>query len=306
MIDLLPSIDLPTRWRRAGRSSRSSSRSGSTSPGWRPSGSTTGSCRGGRAIRTCRCGCTGLGRGAQGTGAGHRHDPRRRFRHRQRRGRARRAALMAIDSGCVVVSVEYRLAPEHPYPAGVHDCYAALAFLHAEAGELGVDPERVALCGASAGGAWRRPPPSWPGTSAARRCASRCCTSPSSTTGSRHPPCGRSSTRPCGTARWQCRAGRRISVTSRDPTTCRPMPRRPGPATSRGSRPPTSRRRRTTRSATKGSPTRCRMLQAGVSVELHQFPGTFHGSALVTTAAVSRRAQREAASYCAAALVEAG
>jgi acetyl esterase/lipase len=38
-----------------------------------------------------------------------------------------------------------------------------------------------------------------------------------------------------------------------------------------------------------------RLLQAGVSVELHQFPGTFHGSALVTTAAVSRRAQREAA-----------
>ena len=38
-----------------------------------------------------------------------------------------------------------------------------------------------------------------------------------------------------------------------------------------------------------------RMLQAGVSVELHQFPGTFHGSALVTTATVSKRAQRESA-----------
>jgi acetyl esterase/lipase len=38
-----------------------------------------------------------------------------------------------------------------------------------------------------------------------------------------------------------------------------------------------------------------RMLQSGVSVELHQFPGTFHGSALVTSAAVSKRAQREAA-----------
>jgi acetyl esterase/lipase len=37
-----------------------------------------------------------------------------------------------------------------------------------------------------------------------------------------------------------------------------------------------------------------RLLQAGVSVELHQFPGTFHGSALVTSAAVSRRAQGEA------------
>jgi acetyl esterase/lipase len=38
-----------------------------------------------------------------------------------------------------------------------------------------------------------------------------------------------------------------------------------------------------------------RLLQAGVSVELHQFPGTFHGSALVTTAAISKRAQRESA-----------
>ena len=62
------------------------------------------------------------------------------------------AAAMAIDSGAVVVSVDYRLAPEHPYPAGLHDCYAALTYLHAEADALGVDPARVALAGASAGG----------------------------------------------------------------------------------------------------------------------------------------------------------
>ena len=52
----------------------------------------------------------------------------------------------------MVVSVEYRLAPEHPFPAPLHDCYSALLFLASEAGVLGVDPDRLAVSGASAGG----------------------------------------------------------------------------------------------------------------------------------------------------------
>ncbi|HEY0737217.1 MAG TPA: alpha/beta hydrolase, partial [Herpetosiphonaceae bacterium] len=60
--------------------------------------------------------------------------------------------IMASQLGCVVVSVDYRLAPETPHPGPVEDCYAALRWLHANAAELGVDTERLALGGASAGG----------------------------------------------------------------------------------------------------------------------------------------------------------
>lgn len=54
--------------------------------------------------------------------------------------------------GCVGVAVEYRLAPETPYPGPLNDCYAGLRWVHAHAEELGVDANRIGIGGGSAGG----------------------------------------------------------------------------------------------------------------------------------------------------------
>ncbi|WP_320064103.1 alpha/beta hydrolase [Micromonospora sp. RTGN7] len=59
---------------------------------------------------------------------------------------------LANATGCQVVTVGYRLAPENPFPAAVHDCHAAVRWLAGHADEFGVDPSRLAVGGDSAGG----------------------------------------------------------------------------------------------------------------------------------------------------------
>ena len=203
------------------------------------------------------------------------------------------AALTAINTGAVVVSVEYRLAPEHAFPAALHDCFAALTHLAGGASELGVDTERIAVVGTSAGG----------GLSAATALMARDRGGPAICFQMLHIPelDDRLATpsmqafvdspvwnQPLAVASWRAYLG--ADVTEVSPYAA------PARAEDLSGLPPAY------ISTAENDPLRdegilyaLRLLQAGVSVELHQFPGTFHGSALVTTAAISKRAQHESA-----------
>ena len=64
-----------------------------------------------------------------------------------------RCVRLANDVGCVVVSVDYRLAPQHPFPAAIDDCYAALLWTASMAEYLNIDATRLGVGGPSAGGA---------------------------------------------------------------------------------------------------------------------------------------------------------
>lgn len=203
------------------------------------------------------------------------------------------AVTLAKKLGIVVVSVEYRLAPEDPYPAGLDDCTVALGWLHDRAAELGVDPARIGVYGMSAGG----------GLAAALALRTRDRGGPAicfqflgipelddrlETTSMRTFVDTPMWNRPNAVLSWQHYLG---SLAGGDV----PYEAAPGRATDLSGLPPAY------VSAMEFDPLRdeaieyaSRLFRAGVPTELHVFPGTFHGSAFITEAAVSRRGDEEA------------
>lgn len=208
---------------------------------------------------------------------------------------------VAAEIGAVVVSVEYRLAPEHPFPAAVEDCYAALCWTAANANELGVDPDRIAVAGQSAGG----------GLAAATALLARDRQRPKlcfqlldipELDDRLETPSMRAFvdtplwSRPQAAWSWKHYLG----PDHAGEVSCYAAPAR---ATDLSGLPPAY------VSTMEFDPLRdegidyaARMLHAGVQVELHSFPGTFHGSSLVPTAEVSKRASAESLAALARAL----
>jgi acetyl esterase len=198
---------------------------------------------------------------------------------------------VARDLGATFVTPEYRLAPENPFPAGVEDCYATLQWLHDEAAGLQVDPQRVAVGGQSAGG----------GLTAAVVLLARDRGGPPicfqflgipeldhrlQTASMRAFVDTPMWNRPAAEISWRYYLGDNAGEVSpyASPSICADLSGLPPAYVTTMEFDPLR---------DEGILYALRMMEAGVSVELHSYPGTFHGSALVTSAAVSRRASVE-------------
>ncbi len=196
---------------------------------------------------------------------------------------------LADQLGVVIVSVDYRLAPEHPFPAPVEDCSAALAWTAAKAAELGIDPARLGITGESAGG----------GLAAAVTLMARDRGGPElcfqhlsipelddrlDTPSMREYVVTPMWNRPNAFYSWKSYLGTEPGGDDVSPYAA------PARATDLTGLPPTF------LTACQFDPLRDegihyaqRLLQAGVQTEMHHYPGTFHGSAIIQDAAISKR-----------------
>jgi acetyl esterase len=202
---------------------------------------------------------------------------------------------LARELGIVVVAVDYRLAPETPFPGPLEDVYAGLVWTAEHADELGIDPQRIAIHGTSAGGGLcaalallardRKGPHITFQLLAVPELDDRLTTA--SMTAFTDTPLW---DRPKAVASWDHYLG--VGRTGSDDVSLYAAPAR---ATDLAGLPPAY------VSVMHFDPLRDEgiayaqaLLTAGVTVELHLFPGTFHGSALIQHAAISQREQAEA------------
>lgn len=202
------------------------------------------------------------------------------------------ASRIASGSGAVVISVGYRLAPEHPFPAALDDTCAVLAWAVEHAADLGVDPARIAVGGHSAGA----------GLAAATALRTRDRQGPPIRFQLLHQPQidDRQETwsaRRFTDTPWMDRD--KITATWRHYLGSAPASAYAAPARAddlSGLPPAYIATAELDPLRDEGIAYGLRLLQAGVSVELHQWPGTFHGSQAIVSAEVS---QRQIAELCA-------
>jgi acetyl esterase/lipase len=196
------------------------------------------------------------------------------------------AVQLAHRVGAVVVSVDYRLAPEHPYPAGLEDCFTGLRHL---ASLDGVDTARLAVHGQSAGGglaaatallARDRGGPALAFQSLGIPQLDDSLSTPSMQAFTSTPMWSR----PQGVRSWELYLGGRPADGYASPTRMDDLTRLPPAYVVTMELDPLR---------DEGIAYGLRLLQAGVSVELHSFPGTFHGSAMAQDAQVSKRMSAE-------------
>ncbi|MET8994897.1 alpha/beta hydrolase [Amycolatopsis sp. NPDC004169] len=196
--------------------------------------------------------------------------------------------------GIVVVSVEYRLAPETPYPGPLEDVYTGLCWLADHADELGVDPDRIVTYGISSGGCLSGGLALLARDRGGPRVAYQFLNAPVlddrlATPSMREFVDTPLWNRPQAEISWDAYLGPGLRAT--DAVPCYAAPARATDLT--GLPPAYVAVKQFDPLRDEGIAYAVAMQAAGVNVELHLFPGTFHGSTRLTDAAISRREQEE-------------